>query len=311
MKKFTSSILAFASIPCGAALLWSVFVVSLDYRSYRASLTCPAGRDIAVCGDSQTRAALDPDVIPRLFNFSTAATHPDQNYLRLLDMLDANPGKFRYVLLDITPLHVGFDESASPLSEAGSARVHALIHCYRWSESRRPLGSATLLFRDVVLDRKFNEIRKALRRGRQYRSSLAGGFYAADKAGFSENREEAMSHALALAGRFNGKKPFSRNERVVGLLKASVAAVRAAGVKPVVITTPLAPAALRRMDPGKIYSFTNEVAAVARSLDVRYLDCLALDLPESCWRDANHLNKKGAVAFSRKFGELFPGRCGD
>ena len=174
MKRFVFRLLLFLSIPVLLLGGWTVFVVVMDRQSYVAALALPPGCDVAVCADSQTRDGLNPAFMPELYNFSTAATHPDQNLMRLKDLLVRNPGRLRYVLLDVTPIHVGFDERTAPLSEAGSARVHALLHAYHWRTAVRPVGSAAALFRDVILVRKFNEMRKALKRKVPYRSPLAG-----------------------------------------------------------------------------------------------------------------------------------------
>lgn len=298
MKRFLLRILLFLSLPFSVAVIWTTVVVALDLQAYRASLSVPVGCDTLVCADSQTRASLNPEIISNLFNFSTAATHPDQNFLRLLDVLEVNRGKIKYVLLDVTPLHVGFDERMSPLSEAGSARVHAFVHIYRWRDSQRPLGSAIRLFRDVVFVRKPNEIRKAIKRGNPYRSSLSGGFYSAKHSGFMDCPEKALNYAEKMADKFNGKSGFSCGERTVDILKASVSAIRKAEACPLLMTTPIAYPALMRMEKEKLFAFTNGLAVVAADLGIPYLNHLSENIPEECWRDANHLNEKGAERFS-------------
>lgn len=298
MKRFLLRILLFLSLPFSVTAVWTTVVIALDFKTYKASLSIPEGCDIVVCSDSQTRAALNPEIISNLYNFSTAATHPDQNFLRLLDFLDVNSGKIKYVLLDVTPLHIGFDERISPLSEAGSARVHAFVHIYRWRDSLRPLGSVMRLFRDVVLIRKPNEIRKVIKRGLPYRSSLSGGFYSAKYSGFIDYPEKAHEYAKKMADKFNSKPEFSCGERTVDILKASVSAIRKAEACPLLMTTPIAYPALMRMEKEKLFAFTNGLAVVAADLGIPYLNHLSENIPEECWRDANHLNEKGAERFS-------------
>ena len=125
MRRFLKRLLLFAAIPLVIAVAWTAFVVVMEYRSYVGALTLAEGETMVVCGDSQTKDALDPAIIPGLRNFSTAATTCDQDAMRLKDVLAANPGKVRRVLIDVSPLKIGYDISR-PVSELNAARVHAL-----------------------------------------------------------------------------------------------------------------------------------------------------------------------------------------
>ena len=107
MKKFLFRLFLFLWVPVLLAIVWTVFVVVCDCRSYRAALEVPDGAAVVVCGDSQTKDALDPALFPGFFNFSTAATTCDQDLLRLGDLLSANKGRIKYVLLDVSPLKIG------------------------------------------------------------------------------------------------------------------------------------------------------------------------------------------------------------
>ena len=102
MKKFISYAILFLALPAVLGAAWTAFVVVADYRSYTGALAAPPETTVAVCGDSQTKDALDPALVPGLFNFSTAATTCDQDFLRLADLLVANRGRFKYVLLDVS-----------------------------------------------------------------------------------------------------------------------------------------------------------------------------------------------------------------
>ena len=48
------------------------------------------------------------------------------------------------------------------------------------------------------------------------------------------------------------------------------------------------------------------LARQLRVQNVRYLDYLALDLPETCWYDANHLNRQGAETFTPRLAADLP-----
>ena len=139
MKKFMFYAILFLALPAVLGAAWTAFVVVADYRSYTGALAAPPETTVAVCGDSQTKDALDPALIPGLFNFSTAATTCDQDFLRLADLLVANRGKFKYVLLDVSPLKIGYS-TERPVSELNAARVHALLHFYHLPVNRRDIG---------------------------------------------------------------------------------------------------------------------------------------------------------------------------
>ena len=300
MTRFIARLSVFLSIPLAVAAAWTLLVLCLDRRSYEASLIVPDGRDVTVCSDSQTHDGLNPEFMPRLYNFSTAAAQPDQNLLRLKDLMARNRGRLKYVILDVSPAYLGFDERVLPLSSAGSARVHALLHFYHWRTTTRPFGSVMALVRDVILVRKFHELRKTLKRKQPYRSSLAGGFCAVKTAGFIECTDRANADMGEKAQSFNMKEPWCGESHGADIIRESVKCVRDAGADPVFITTPFSPPFRAMLDSGKTQAFTNGVAALAVECRVRYLNYFAYDLPLKYWRDANHLNLAGSEVFTKQ-----------
>ena len=304
MKKFLTALCLFLLLPAVVGVAWTVFVVVMDYRSYTQSLKMPAGTTIAVCGDSQTKDALDPSRIPGLFNFSTAATTCDQDLLRLSDLLVVNRGRLSYVLLDISPLKVGYSLER-PVSELNAARVHALLHVYHLPVNRRALGSVGALWRDVVCTRKYNEFRKSILRGRPWRSSMAGAFGPDKAQGFlnPKYRDIALKDVVEKADRVNRRTAASIDLPIFDILAESVGLVRAAGAVPVVTTMPLAKALRTAFDADKLAAFREATRDVAVRLGVEQLDYLDLDLPDACWHDGNHLNRTGAAEFSVRFAE--------
>ena len=302
MRRFLKRLLLFAAFPTVIAVAWTTFVVVMDRRSYVRALPLAEGETVVVCGDSQTKDALDPARIPGLRNFSTAATTCDQDAMRLADVLAANPGKVRRVLLDVSPLKIGYDISR-PVSELNAARVHALIHAYHFHDNRRLFGSVLALWRDVIFTRKFNEFRKSILRGKRWQSSLVGGFDPAKRSGFLEKKTAALARkdVTAKAARINDRPPVTSDLPLFGILEEQVALVRAAGAEPVITTMPLSPQLREAIDPVRRAAFTREVRALAHRLGVTYLDYLELDLPLECWHDGNHLNHTGAAIFSDHF----------
>ena len=315
MKRFLVRVFLFMSVPVLLGAVWTAYVVWMDYSCYTRALVLPEGTTVVVCGDSQTKDALDPALIPGLANFSTAATTCDQDLLRLADLLVANRGRLRQVLLDVSPLKIGYMEETletpprppRPVSELNAARVHALLHFYHLTENRRPVGSLGALWRDVVCVRKYNEFRKSVLRGRKWRSSMAGAFDPDKAQGFlnPKLRAKALDDVLSKADRVNRRPPAEVGLPLFGALVEAVGLVRAAGAEPVITTMPLARPLRERMDAAKLAAFTESVRDVAVRLGVAYLDYLRLDLPDELWHDGNHLNRAGAAAFSPRFAEDF------
>ena len=302
MRRFLKRLFLFAAFPAVVAVVWTTFVVAMDRRSYVRALPLAEGETMVVCGDSQTKDALDPVRIPGLRNFSTAATTCDQDAMRLADVLDANPGKIRCVLLDVSPLKVN-SSLARPVSELNASRVHALLHVYHFRDNRRPFGSVLALWRDVIFTRKFNEFRKSVLRGRPWKSSLVGGFDPARQKGFLDKKtaKRAYEDGKGKAARVNGCPPATPGLLLFRVLEEQVARVRASGAEPVITTMPLSAPLREAIDPVRRAAFTREVQALARRLGVIYLDYLDLDLPLECWHDCNHLNCTGAEMFSERF----------
>jgi len=315
MKRSLLRLTVFLSAPILLGAAWTAYVVAMDRASYARALRLPADATAVVCGDSQTKDALDPAGIPGFVNFSVAATLCDQDFLRLGDLLDANPGRLRHVVLDVSPLKIRYlaepratpPRAPTPVSELNSGRVHALLHFYHLEENRRPLGSVGAIWRDVVCVRKFNEFRKSVLRGMPWRSSLAGAFDPGKQRGFVDPkyRTLALGDVADKAKHVNGHPPATADAPLFGILAESVARVRAAGAVPVVTTMPLSRPLREAIDAERLAAFTRTAHEVAGRLGVVYLDYLALDLPDACWHDANHLNREGAKMFTARFAKDF------
>lgn len=302
MKRFISYFLLFFLLPGVLGCGWTAFVIVMDLRSYKRALVMPKTATIAVCGDSQTKDGLDPALFPGFFNFSTAATTCDQDLLRLTDLLCRNRAQVKYVLLDVSPLKIGYSTD-KPVSELNAGRVHALLYLYHLAEMRREFGSEGALWRDVVCTRKYNEFRKSILRRKPWRSSMAGGFDPGTMQGFlnPKLRARALADLATKADHVNRYPPATGQEAFFKILEESIGLVRAAGATPVVTTMPLSPHLRKAIDPERLSAFTAAVKAVAARHHVHYLDYLAFDLPDACWHDANHLNLQGAKTFTPRF----------
>lgn len=299
--RFIVKTVAFFALPVFLFSGWAVFIIFLDYTSYVESLKVPAEKDIVVCCDSQTKDSLDPSLFPRLFNFSTAASTPDQNLLRLRDLMKTNQGKLKYALVDVTPLHTGYDERIEPLADMDSPRVHALLHFYHYRETTRPFGSLTKLFRDVILVRKFHEFRKAIKKGRSFRSSLSGGFDPVKTKGFLDYPEKARKYLLYRAKKCNANPHYSGTSRLAELLRKQAEEIKKAGMRPLFMTTPVSPMMRKKLDAGALAALTNGVTELAEECGAPYFNYIMCDFPVECWRDANHMNISGASALTKMF----------
>lgn len=65
--------------------------------------------------------------------------------------------------------------------------------------------------------------------------------------------------------------------------------------------TPVSPQMLTQTDANLVDSLTNGVAKIAAEYDAPFFNYPGASFPVDCWRDANHMNAKGATSFSTIF----------
>lgn len=269
----------------------------VDLRSYYRSLKAPEGTDVLVCNDSQCALGLDPEGFPRMWNKSAVASPCEASYMRLRDVLAHNPNHFKYVVIDISQVHIGINDRTRPLCCNGQVNDHALLALWNIHEYPRRLGSLGGLFTGLFL-KHADDIRSALRHGRPYVAPICGGYRAMTITGFKEHPEVVLADLRVKA------RPTARmrkDERCVWWFRKMAECAVAAGAKPVFMTTPLHPKFREAIAPGLLAS----IVAVARDLATEFktvhLDYLGVDFGDGCWSDCNHLNAWGAREFTKRF----------
>ena len=298
MKRFVIKVLAFALIVATIFVGWSTLVVVAEINAYKQELVLPEGCDIVVVGDSQPEHALDPRFWPRLYNFSKTATAMDQRYMKLVDIFRANPGRIRMLLLDISAIkfYGGQSDLMDLARKDGYYDRQFFLHWLHPKENERSLDGTLSAFRDGMLMRKTKMAWRVLRGKKKYESSIGGSFLDCQVKGFESNRNEVENSAEELA-RSTDKSvaddEFVRHlDEILGLSKTN-------DVEVILFSTPIHRELVKRMMPGKLDDFTRSIGSIAGEAGLKYLDFTTMELPDECWRDANHLNALGAELFTK------------
>jgi hypothetical protein len=300
MKRFIFRSFLLAAISAMILGGWSCALLWAEISAYRTECHAPPEKEVLVCGDSQTEASLDPGFWPSLFNFSQSATALDQSYLKLMDILAANPGQFKTLLVDLSPIAIYTYNPEKPLVDAGPCATLFLLHCLHPKDNVRQLSGLPRIFRDTILAKRTRALWKTMRKGKSYRSSLRGGYLATDKRGFVEFREKVREELGWKANEINGARPLADDSPAAGVLRDTVALARTNGVKVVFISTPLHRALRAKIDPKRLSSFRDWAAAFARDQGCPYFDHLSDDFPDEQWRDANHINRFAAPELTKR-----------
>ena len=297
MKKFIYRILLFAAIIASFFGVWSIGILVMETRAYHKELVMPRGCDIVVCGDSQPEHALDPNVWPRLFNFSKTATAMDQRHMKLLDLYKANPGRIKILLMDVSLLkyYAGEGRLSELLQDDGTYDMQFLIHLLHPDVNARSLDGVIILFRDALLCRKTKLAWRVLRGKKEYESSIGGRYLPCDKHGFLDNFSEVKRYAAELAAGTNSDRP---NELFMHYLNKIVDLATSNGSKVVLFATPIHHELTQHINQAVLSGFDKDMRDFAGSRSFNWLNFTDCQLPDDCWRDANHLNEKGAEKFT-------------
>lgn len=296
MKRFVVRTFVFLLAVAGFAGGVVAFVTCLDGRAYRAALVAPAGVDVIVCGDSQTATGLNPALFPRLWNKSATASPCEISFLRLQDSLMANPGRIRYVLIDVSQVHIGMDDRTQPLCFDGHVDDNTQLALWHLLEFPRKLGSAAGIFTGLYLHR-LDKYRSALRHGKTCETPMCGGFLPSDAAGFLHQREAVLADLKMKAVPTAAMDP---TERCVFWFQKMAELAQANGARPVFLTTPLHPEFQKAMAIRRRDSIPAVAASLARAFDAPYFNYLEMKLSDDCWKDCNHLNVRGASVLTRR-----------
>lgn len=297
MKLFLKRTVPFLLAVAAFVAVVVVGVGVADLRSYYRSLKAPEGTDVLVCNDSQCALGLDPAGFPRMWNKSAVASPCEASYMRLRDALAHNPNRFKYVVIDVSQVHIGINDRTRPLCSNGQVNDHALLAIWNIREYPRRLGSLGGLFTGLFL-KHADDIRSALRHGKPYFAPICGGYHPMTIAGFKEHPEAALADLRVKA---RPTVPMRKDERCVWWFRKMAECAVSAGAKPVFMTTPLHPKFREAIAPGLLASIVVVARGLATEFKTVHLNYLDTDFGDGCWQDCNHLNVWGAREFTKRF----------
>ena len=282
-------ILVFGSI-CG-------FELQCELNAYRGEIRAPDEARVLVCNDSQAAMCVNPDVDPAFFNFSAHGRMMDQAYLAMIDIFAANPGRFKTVAIDISPVAAAdtFDQA---ISDMGYAAQYYLLHWLHPRENRRDMAGQLAVFRDNMVGRRWRLFWRFLRGSGGFTSSISGRFTPVMESCALISPHTFRRQYQSRARMVNGAPALTADAPVFSLMDDIVRLARAHGVEPVIVTTPWHSELLNACSPEKLSAFTAAVSAYAKRNGCRYVDFLRTSFPDACWYDAQHLNLRGSKAFT-------------
>ena len=282
-------ILVFGSI-CG-------FELWCELNAYRGEVRAPAEASVLVCNDSQAAMCVNPDVDSAFFNFSAHGRMMDQAYLALIDLFAANPGRFRTVAVDISPVAAvdAFDKS---ISDMGYSSQYYLLHWLHFRENRRDMTGQLAVFRDNMVGRRWRLFWRFLRGRGGFTSSICGRFTPVMESCALTSPDNFRRQFRSRARMVNDAPALTADAPVFSCVDDIIRLARAHGAEPVIMTTPWHSELLNACRPEKLAAFTKVVSDYAKRNGCRYVDFLRTPFPDACWYDAQHLNLKGSKAFT-------------
>jgi len=304
MKKFIFRSALFLGI---VALVFGAicgFELRHELRAYREELKAPAEATILVCNDSQAEMSVNPSVDKAFFNFSAAGRTMDQAYLAMLDVFAANPGRFKTVVVDISP-SAAVDKFDQAIPNMGYASQYYLLHWLHPKENRRDMTGQIAVFRDNMVGRRWRLFWRSLRGKGEFTSSICGRFKPAPLALALVQPDDFKGQFKARAHTVNDVPALTADAPIFTYVDDIVRFARQNGAEPVILTTPWHPVLLEACKPEKLAAFTKAVTDYAKRTGCRYVNLLHTVLPDDCWYDAQHLNLKGSKAFTPMLGVIF------
>lgn len=250
-----------------------------------------------VCSDSQTDMGVDPSVVPEIFNFSAHGRLVDQYELALIDAFAVNPGRFKTVIVDLSPASV-LESMDKPLAEMIFSSKYYLLHFLHLKENRRDLSGIGTVFRDNMVGRRFRLLSRALRGVKKFESSIRGGFTPEAASLLRTNPKHYETLLNVKVGQVRGLENLSAESPVFEAVDQIIALAKAHGAQVVLTTTPWRPDVRERCGKARLDHFTEVMRTYAARRQCPYLDFLRREFPDDHWYDCVHLNLKGAGVFS-------------
>lgn len=270
--------------------------IAAELRAYRAEVVAPEGATVAIAGDSQAAMGVDSLRFPVFFNFSAHGKTLDQAWFTLEDIVAANPGRIRTVILDITPANV-VGLSASRLRDMDYAAQFYLLHFLHPDGNFRDLGDALGVMRDNMVGRRLRLFSRALRGKRKFTSSLFGQFTEDHEVLSRMSPRVFQSLVEERAAEVAKGLPLPPDSRLSTVLDG-VAGLRGKGVEVVLMTTPWSAELRRTCDAKRLEAFFGQVRGAAAQRGLCYLNFFDFPVGPEGWRDGHHLNATGARPFT-------------
>ena len=275
---------------------WSGYVYWGELKLYERGMALPQDARIVVMGDSEAAYAFDPSEIKGLVNLSAQGMSLDQQLYRFRDLIRLN-GEIltnATVVLAISPARF-----AAPL---GPMRVNAFegryvfLNLEHLLDAVRKLDAPFLLWRDRELVARTHVVSRTWRKTRKNKpptSECVGGHVRWDRCGFTEDRtraEEKCSRYAAVISDSFAKGAGADAERVLGKL---LGLARKNGVRVALATTPYHEKVRAALPRHVKDGFASGMRRLAHGWDVRWLDWLAMELPDEAFLDGTHVNALG------------------
>lgn len=300
MKRFLVRSVLFALLVIGAIGSVCVAEISAEIHAYRREVCPPDGLDVLVCNDSQTGGDVDPEVCPRVFNFSAHGRALDQAALTVLDVLEADIGRqIKTVVFDVTPAAAVASQTCR-LADMGYSAKYWLIHYLHPEENIRDLDGGLVVARDNLVGRRLRHFWRALRGKVVFRSSLFGEFITTD---IVDKRSCPRRYWALLKGKANSTKGLTEltvdSPFAVAVLDQLVERVRASGRNLLIITTPWNADLRTACGAAGVAAFGQVMEDYARTRNCAYANFLSAEFADEEWGDGNHLNRRGARRFTR------------
>ena len=297
MKKFIIRSLLFAALVFGVIGGLCALEISAEIRAYRRELVAPPGASLAVCSDSQLGDSVDPEVCPAFFNFSAHGRTLDQGLMVMGDLLRANSGRFRVVVVDVSPSAAVWPLDL-PIDKMLFSGNYWLLHYLHFRENTRDMGAGFRVARDCLVGRRLRHFWRAVRGKVVFHSSLRGMFTPQEGVLKADEPEQYAGLLRTKAGEARGSGDIDFGSPVFVPLAKMAELAQEHGVELVLVTAPWSRDLIDLCGEAELDRCTAVVARWASARNVRYLNFLKEPFPDDCWYDGNHLNDKGARLFT-------------
>lgn len=266
-------------LPLGALIpltLWK------EYHYYLQSLTMTGIQSVAVCSHSQTEISLNPDVFPELKNASHSSCPLEITFLKFQDVVKVNGNKCKVLLLDISPTTCRELENREPWTFESAYGYE----CIWWFHHPGQI-------RCFPYDYAFRRMKDIFRPS----STLTGGFVPKATQAFIDEPVRAVKASSGKAEELNRFGPYHPDTWYFQESRKIITYAREHGITVVLLTTPLHHSIQEQTKT--LSSFNDTLKAFSAEMGCLWINHLSVAYPDSAWADGHHLNRVGAMPFSK------------